>query len=143
MPKALQIDTDGTAEVISLPEDPSSWDRVLKTRLSGAPEPGHYHRQATMYVHHDGQGAGLQRNLLATAIACAWRGLDITYDAAYFLPGRVVVTAAEADKDLDPLLIEEAQAIAGALGKLLAPGPVAWGEVVAAATRALAGHRTG
>ena len=132
MPQALQIETDGSVETVALPDDRTTRDQSLKARLSGTPDPGYYHRRATMWGHDNGQREQFQGHLVATALACAWRGLDITYDATYFLPGRVVVTCNKADLDLAPDLIEEVHAVAAAIRKLLNGGaPVAWGDIVA------------
>ncbi|MGV9268122.1 hypothetical protein ACWDRR_26055 [Kitasatospora sp. NPDC003701] len=140
MPQALQIDPDGTVEVIALPDDRATRDRSITSRLSGPAAPGCYHRQATMHLHGNGQHDRLPDNPIATALACVWRGLDIAYDATYFLPGRVVITSVDGASDLAPGLVGEALAVAEAVHLLLADGRTApWGEVLRAAGAAREG----
>ncbi|MEV4559033.1 hypothetical protein AB0K51_18875 [Kitasatospora sp. NPDC049285] len=89
---ALQIDPAGPVVEIELPDDPALRQRVLATRLGGSPDRGVYHRQALMWLHGNAIGEGLPPNVVATALASAWRGMDI--GASYFLHGRVIVTGA-------------------------------------------------
>ncbi|MFD5610516.1 hypothetical protein [Kitasatospora sp. NPDC127060] len=130
---ALQIHPDGSVETIALPNDHATRNRSITTRLSGTPEPAYYHRRAVMHVHDDGQRERFSGNLVATALACLWRGLDITYGASYFLPGRVVITSSDGTSDLGEDLVHDALAVEAALRLLLSQGPAPWGEVLRAA----------
>ncbi|MER7755430.1 hypothetical protein [Kitasatospora sp. NPDC097643] len=90
MASALQLNTDLTIETIELPDDPALWRRAVTTRLSGSPDRAVYHRRALMWLHGNGANERMPANLVATALASAWRGLDI--GASYFLYGRVLIT---------------------------------------------------
>ncbi|MFE0463735.1 hypothetical protein ACFW1A_31230 [Kitasatospora sp. NPDC058965] len=119
---ALQIDPAGPVEEIELPADPALRRRVLTTRLGGSPDPGVYHRRALMWMHGNAVYEGLPPNVVATALASAWRGMDI--GASYFLYGRVIVTGSvDGDADhLDEGLAGQAREV----GKLVAARALAW-----------------
>ncbi|MFJ9460784.1 hypothetical protein ACIRST_37660 [Kitasatospora sp. NPDC101447] len=138
---ALQIDPAGRVERIDLPVEPVLWHRAVVTRLSGSPDRASYHRRALMWVHGSGADEGLLPNLTATALASAWRGIDI--GSSYFLYGRVIVTGAE-DGDVVQLgedLAGQAQAVAEAVvarrtawqTQQPASNEVAWAEILQSA----------
>ena len=109
MALALQIDPGMPIERIHLPDDLELRSRSIRTRLGASPDPGYYHRQAVMWTHGDG-ARSLPPNLVATALASAWRQLDI--GTSYFLHGRVIVTAANEEADLRADLCDHADAVA-------------------------------
>ncbi|WP_331731689.1 hypothetical protein [Kitasatospora sp. NBC_01300] len=119
---ALQIDPAGPVDEIELPDDPALLRRVLTTRLGGSPDPGYYHRRALMWLHGNAANEGLPPNVVATALASAWRGMDI--GASYFLHGRVIVTGA-ADGDADHLE-EKLAGQAREVGQVVADRTLAW-----------------
>ncbi|MCC9309930.1 hypothetical protein LN042_23130 [Kitasatospora sp. RB6PN24] len=94
-----------------------------------------------MWAHDNGIQQGLPPNFLATAVACAWRGMDITYDSTYFLPGRVIVTGQDSYGELvtlEDLLAVQAHAVADAVRDALMAGNASWSEVLQLASTALA-----
>ncbi|MEU6973605.1 hypothetical protein AB0A71_38965 [Kitasatospora aureofaciens] len=119
---ALQIDPAGPVEEIELPDDPALLRRVLTTRLGGSPDRGVYHRRALMWLHGNAMNEGLPPNVVATALASAWRGIDI--GTSYFLHGRVIVTGA-VDGDADDLE-EELASQAREVGQVVADRALAW-----------------
>ncbi|MFD9692262.1 hypothetical protein ACFXPX_38590 [Kitasatospora sp. NPDC059146] len=145
MASALLINPDSTVEPIDLPDEPGLRSKAIATRLSGSPDPGNYHRRALMWVHGNGANEGLPPNLTATALASAWRGLDI--GSSYFLYGSVIVTGAEYG-DVAPLeedLAGQAQAVAEAVvarrtawqTEQPASNEAAWAEILQCAFRAV------
>ncbi|MEU9044500.1 MULTISPECIES: hypothetical protein [unclassified Kitasatospora] len=129
---ALQIDPAGPVVEIELPDDPALLRRVLATRLGGSPDRGVYHRRALMWLHGNTINEGLPPNVLATALASAWRGMDI--GASYFLHGRVIVTGA-ADGDADRLE-EELAGQAREVGQVVADLARVWATVPPASNEA-------
>jgi hypothetical protein len=136
---ALQIDPDGTVETISLPDD---YRRSIVARLSGSPDLApNYNRRAALWVHGNGVNENLPPNYLATAVATAWCRRDVSRDASYFLPGRVIITGQNSEGDLVELkdeLADQVRAIAQAISPALTAGTATWGEIVQLASAALA-----
>ncbi|WP_030272870.1 hypothetical protein [Streptomyces sp. NRRL B-24484] len=146
MSHALQINADMTVASVELPDEPALRQRAIAARLSGAADQAVYHRQALMWVHGNGAREGLPANLVATAVASAWRGLDV--GASYFLHGRVLVTGA-ANGDAGPLeekLVGQVCAVAAAVTAQMAAfrtsppasNEAAWGAIVQRAFEAVA-----
>ncbi|MEU3497609.1 hypothetical protein ABZ747_29470 [Kitasatospora cineracea] len=136
--RALQIDPIGPVAAIDLPDDPALRQRVLTTRLGGSPDRGVYHRRALMWLDGKAVDRGLPANVVATALASAWRGTDV--GTSYFLHGRIIVTGA-ADGGADHLeeeLADQAREVdrmvAGlALAWTAAPpasNEAAWAEII-------------
>ncbi len=94
----LVIGTDLSVSEQQIPEVPIAQDVAVQTLVTERPgkrtvaTAAQYHREALMWVADDGANAGLSPNVLATALASAWRGLDVA--RSYWLHGPVVVTGA-------------------------------------------------
>jgi len=118
---AVQIDPDGPVEVIELPEDPQLRERAIQARLGSRPDRGVYHREAIMLMHGNG-AQQLPPNVVATALASAWRGLDV--GASYFLHGRVLLVG-----DADGRVVDLREDLAGnafEIEDILAGRAAAW-----------------
>jgi hypothetical protein len=119
---ALQIDPAGPVTKVELPDDPALLQRVVSTRLGGSPDRAVYHRRALMWLHGNAINEGMPPNVVATALASAWRGTDI--GASYFLHGRVIVTGSEAGGA--DHLGEELTIQAQEVGQVIADRALAW-----------------
>ncbi|NUU22431.1 MAG: hypothetical protein HOV68_13090 [Streptomycetaceae bacterium] len=114
MATALVIGTDGTVSTVDLPADWADRYNALRELVGGQPESARYHRDALLYV--DGDGAGHQdSNLVAWALASAWRGLDLPYGLA----GTVVATGPAEEDPLPDVLIAQAHAASEAVALFL------------------------
>ncbi|WP_030237216.1 hypothetical protein [Streptomyces sp. NRRL S-350] len=137
---ALQIDPAGPVVEIELPDDPALLRQDLATRLGGSPDRGVYHPRALMWLGGNATNEGLPPNVVATALASTWRGMDI--GASYFLHGRVIVTGA-VDGDADRLeedlagQAREVGRVVADLARVWATTPpvsneAAWAEIIRA-----------
>ncbi|SEM78900.1 hypothetical protein [Streptacidiphilus jiangxiensis] len=95
MGSALVIETDGSVRDTVLPVGAEERRAAIRELVGGYADQGRYHPEVLLHVASDGSP---QPNLLAWALASAWRGLDIPY----LLYGTVVVTSAVGGADLPP-----------------------------------------
>lgn len=71
--RALRIYADTTITEFVLPD--ADAQQVIHERIgsTGAVDQAVYHRRACLHVHGEGQRIGLKENLVAWALASAWR----------------------------------------------------------------------
>ncbi|MGW2108319.1 hypothetical protein [Streptomyces sp. NPDC001948] len=144
--QALRIDPDTTLTEIVLPERDAQ--SVIREHVgtTGAVDQGVYHRSALLHLHGEGRVTGLEQNLVAWALASAWRGMPL-----YPLHGPVVLTGRTGDGAIETLgdkLMEDARTVTQTVRETLkewqarppASNGAAVNELLAYATRDV-GHQ--
>ncbi|MGW2563375.1 hypothetical protein ACWCXB_29945 [Streptomyces sp. NPDC001514] len=108
--RALRIATDNTVAEVALPEEETHQAIREQVGTTGAVDQAVYHRQALLHVHGEATVIGLQENLVAWALASAWRGT-----AVYPMHGPIIVTGRTETGGVAPLdddLAQHAYAVA-------------------------------
>ncbi|GGN95373.1 hypothetical protein GCM10011579_095870 [Streptomyces albiflavescens] len=140
--RALRIDPNMSVTDIDLPAGVAQHARIRD--LVGGPgsvDIGRYHPRALLHLHGEGRAIGLKDNLVAWALASAWRGMPL-----YPLHGPAVITGRSQDGGVAPLdddLVQHAQTIARTVRETLrewqtrrpASNQAAIGELLAYVTR--------
>jgi hypothetical protein len=115
---AIRLEPDGSANTLMLPTRSEAQRQALRSILNGTVDAGVYHRRALLHVHGGGYSAELLPfNPAAWALACTWRGMDISYG----FYGTAVVTGPGDGllAPLEPELHAGVRSVAGAVKKVL------------------------
>ncbi|MET9658155.1 hypothetical protein [Streptomyces sp. NPDC006510] len=113
MGEALVIEADGSVRGTVLPEDAAAHRAAVQGLVGGFADQGRYHRHVLLHVRGDGAP---QPNLVAWALASAWRGAELDY----CLYGTVVVTGSGIGESLPLEVPGQVHAASGAVAAIAA-----------------------